>query len=95
MLNHSSSVTRLVASLSLASPLFRFASAQTPAPAKQLTIEAIFADGGVTGRSPETIQVELRMAPRFPSCSAMTPASTANSFSWTSPPVRKKSSSAR
>lgn len=30
--------------------------AQTPAPAKQLTIEAIFAEGGITGRAPETIK---------------------------------------
>jgi len=30
--------------------------AQTAAPSKQLTIEAIFADGGITGRAPETIK---------------------------------------
>jgi dipeptidyl-peptidase 4 len=30
--------------------------AQTVAPLKQLTIEAIFADGGITGRAPETIK---------------------------------------
>jgi len=30
--------------------------AQTSTPARQLTIETIFADGGVTGRAPETIQ---------------------------------------
>lgn len=30
--------------------------AQTHAPAKQLTIEAIFAEGGITGRAPETIK---------------------------------------
>ena len=30
--------------------------AQTEAPAKQLTIEAIFAEGGLTGREPENIQ---------------------------------------
>jgi dipeptidyl-peptidase 4 len=29
---------------------------QTPAPPKQLTIEAIFAEGGLTGRAPETIK---------------------------------------
>ncbi len=31
-------------------------SAQTVAPLKQLTIEAIFAEGGLTGRAPETIK---------------------------------------
>ncbi len=31
-------------------------SAQTAAPSKQLTIEAIFAEGGLTGRAPETIK---------------------------------------
>jgi dipeptidyl-peptidase 4 len=31
-------------------------AAQTAAPAKQLTIEAIFAEGGLTGRVPETIR---------------------------------------
>jgi len=36
--------------------LVSFASAQSAAPAKKLTIEAIFAEGGLTGRSPETIQ---------------------------------------
>ena len=41
----------IVVVLVLLSPL----SAQT-APAKQLTIEQIFAEGGVTGRSPETIK---------------------------------------
>jgi dipeptidyl-peptidase-4 len=30
--------------------------AQTAAPAKQLTIDAIFAEGGITGRAPETIK---------------------------------------
>ena len=30
--------------------------AQTTAPTKQLTIEAIFAEGGITGRSPETFK---------------------------------------
>lgn len=36
--------------------LFPAAFTQTTAPSKQLTIEAIFADGGLTGRSPETIK---------------------------------------
>jgi dipeptidyl-peptidase-4 len=31
-------------------------SAQTAAPSKQLTIEAIFAEGGITGREPETVK---------------------------------------
>jgi dipeptidyl-peptidase 4 len=31
-------------------------AAQTAAPAKQLTIDAIFAEGGLTGRAPETIK---------------------------------------
>jgi len=31
-------------------------TAQTAAPAKQLTIDAIFADGGLTGRAPETVK---------------------------------------
>ena len=42
----------VLASLALASAAF----AQTAAPSKPLTIEAIFADGGVTGRAPETIK---------------------------------------
>ncbi|HXM20276.1 MAG TPA: S9 family peptidase [Terriglobales bacterium] len=46
--------------LSIYSLLIPFAAAQSPAPnnsAKMpLTIEAIFADGGITGRPPETIQ---------------------------------------
>jgi dipeptidyl-peptidase 4 len=39
-------------------PLFlvAIANAQAPAPAKQLTIEAIFGGAGITGRSPETIK---------------------------------------
>src|SRR5215470_17451828 len=31
-------------------------TAQTAAPAKQLTIDTIFAEGGLTGRAPETIK---------------------------------------
>ena len=31
-------------------------SAQAPAPSKSLTLEAIFAEGGLTGRAPETIK---------------------------------------
>src|SRR5258707_6243060 len=30
--------------------------AQSASPSKQLTIEAIFADGGITGRAPETVK---------------------------------------
>ena len=33
-----------------------FAFAQSAAPSKPLTIEAIFAEGGITGRSPETVE---------------------------------------
>ncbi|MGB9071387.1 MAG: DPP IV N-terminal domain-containing protein [Terriglobales bacterium] len=36
--------------------LFSSLYAQTAAPAKQLTIDAIFAEGGLTGRAPETIK---------------------------------------
>jgi dipeptidyl-peptidase-4 len=36
--------------------LFSSLTAQIPAPAKQLTIDAIFAEGGLTGRVPETIK---------------------------------------
>jgi dipeptidyl-peptidase 4 len=36
--------------------LFSQLAAQTAAPAKPLTIEAIFAEGGLTGRAPETIK---------------------------------------
>ena len=37
-------------------PLLSSLSAQTATPAKQLTIDAIFAEGGLTGRAPETIK---------------------------------------
>ena len=40
-------------SLGLFIPLFAL-FAQTAAPPKELTIEAIFAEGGLTGRAPET-----------------------------------------
>jgi hypothetical protein len=40
----------LILALCLPSPLV----AQTPTPSKPLTIEAIFAEGGLTGRPPET-----------------------------------------
>ena len=44
-------------SLGLFIPLFCLALfAQTAAPPKELTIEAIFAEGGITGRPPETIK---------------------------------------
>ena len=56
MLNQSAFVKRLFAALLLAPMLVPPAKAQPPAPAKQLTIDAIFAEGGLTGRSPETIQ---------------------------------------
>ncbi len=36
--------------------LLTFGSAQSAAPAKQLSIDAIFAEGGITGRAPETIK---------------------------------------
>jgi len=36
--------------------LFSILYAQTATPAKQLTIDAIFAEGGLTGRAPETIK---------------------------------------
>jgi dipeptidyl-peptidase 4 len=42
-------------SLGLSIPLFAL-FAQTAAPPKELTIEAIFAEGGLTGRAPETIK---------------------------------------
>jgi dipeptidyl-peptidase 4 len=45
----------LLLSLGLFTPLLGL-FAQTAAPPKQLTIEAIFAEGGLTGRAPETIK---------------------------------------
>ena len=48
---------RLLFSLSLSVlALLTSLAAQTAAPAKQLTIGAIFAEGGLTGRAPETIK---------------------------------------
>src|SRR5271166_1572825 len=55
MLNKSAHVRRFFAPL-LALFILPLASAQTLAPEEQLTIEAIFAEGGLTGRSPETIK---------------------------------------
>ncbi len=52
-------VNRLIRRVSLCFFLIPCAVAQstTPSPAKKaLTIEAIFAEGGITGRLPETIQ---------------------------------------
>jgi dipeptidyl-peptidase-4 len=60
MLNRSPFVKKLPLLFALSlSVLLSAASAQTGAPAaapKQLTIEQIFAEGGVTGRAPETIE---------------------------------------
>ena len=48
---------RLLLTLSLSTlVLLSSLTAQTAAPARQLTIEAIFAEGGLTGRAPETIK---------------------------------------
>jgi dipeptidyl-peptidase 4 len=53
-------VNRSIGRMLLCWSLISFAVAQSAAPAnparKALTIEAIFADGGITGRAPETIQ---------------------------------------
>jgi dipeptidyl-peptidase-4 len=48
-------MNRLFATIALALSLLSTGAAQTSAP-KPLTIEAIFAEGGITGRAPETIQ---------------------------------------
>jgi hypothetical protein len=54
MLNQNKSI--LVSTLNLLA-LLAVASAQNaPSAPKQLTIEQIFADGGITGRAPETIK---------------------------------------
>jgi len=56
MLNRSKFVKRLLFVSALILPgIFSAARAQTAAP-QQLTIEKIFAEGGVTGRAPETIK---------------------------------------
>ncbi len=47
---------RLFAAFLLLLSLLSIASAQASAPAKQLSIEDIFAEGGLTGRAPETIK---------------------------------------
>ncbi|HEV2729992.1 MAG TPA: DPP IV N-terminal domain-containing protein, partial [Terriglobales bacterium] len=53
-------MTRLLISLSLSvSVLLSSLAAQPAAPTKQLTIDAIFAEGGLTGRAPETIKWSL------------------------------------
>ena len=49
-------VKRLFAAAVLHLLLIANSSAQTATPAKQLSIDAIFADGGITGRPPETIK---------------------------------------
>src|SRR5580700_9030369 len=53
-------VNRIIARIMLYSLLTSVALGQSPAPNNQarkpLTIQAIFAEGGITGRPPETIQ---------------------------------------
>ena len=56
MLNRSAFVQRLFVALLLTMSLLSAGTAQTAAPAKQLSIDAIFAEGGLTGRAPETIK---------------------------------------
>ena len=56
MLNQSAFLKTSFAAVLLAFFLPLLASAQSGAPAKKLTIEAIFSEGGLTGRSPETIK---------------------------------------
>ena len=60
VLNRSAFVKKLFSVLTINLLLLSAGRAQTPAPQtaarKQLTIEQIFAEGGVTGRAPETIQ---------------------------------------
>ena len=53
--------------------IFNTPSSAQNAPKKPLTIEAIFAEGGLTGRGPETRSSGVPTAPRFLSCSAATP----------------------
>src|ERR1035441_4293038 len=55
-MNRSAFVQKLFVALLLTILLLSAASAQTAAPAKQLSIDAIFAEGGLTGRAPETIK---------------------------------------
>ncbi len=49
-------VRKILVALLLLLWLLPAGGAQTSAPAKQLSIEAIFAEGGLTGRAPETIK---------------------------------------
>src|ERR1035438_6174669 len=56
MLNRSAFVQRLFVALLLTMSLLSAGTAQIAAPAKQLSIDAIFAEGGLTGRAPETIR---------------------------------------
>jgi dipeptidyl-peptidase-4 len=51
-----SSLKRLPSLILVVFAFFSTVSGQPPAPSKQLTIDAIFADGGLTGRAPETIK---------------------------------------
>ena len=77
MPNRSAFVQRLFVFSILARLMLAAASAQTTVPLKQLSIEAIFSEAGLTGRAPETISG----APTVPgcrSCSATIPANMAN-----------------
>lgn len=56
MLNRSGFVKRLFAAFLLELLVLSPGVGQTTSPAKQLTIDAIFAEGGLTGRSPESIK---------------------------------------
>lgn len=56
MLNRSALVKKLFAVFTVNLLLLLSATSAQTAPAKQLTIEQIFAEGGVTGRAPETIK---------------------------------------
>jgi len=56
VLNRSAFVPRLFATFLLTVWLLAAGSAQTAAPAKQLSIDAIFAEGGLIGRPPETVK---------------------------------------
>jgi dipeptidyl-peptidase-4 len=56
MLNRSAFVKKLLFVVTVKLALLLSATNAQTAPAKQLTIEQIFAEGGVTGRAPETIK---------------------------------------
>ena len=56
MSDWSASVNKFLAAFLCNVLLLSIAAAQAPAPAKQLSIEAIFAEGGLTGRPPETFK---------------------------------------